>query len=106
MFQCERPPTLYPHDLPDVVRLLGIFDRLSFNGFGEMIVQADETLPVFGKVTISLFVREDHYKIFRQNGRAGTDDDFLNTTHNEPINSREELVNWAKAALKEAAATV
>ena len=79
MYQSTREPIIRADDLPEVSRLLGIYDRITFNGFGEMVAVLDQTMPVIGEVCISLFVREGHIKVYRAGSQPASDDaDYWN----------------------------
>lgn len=76
-FESERPPIIRASDLPLVTKLLNEFDEITFNGYGEMVALIKTTLPIIGKIVISLYVLENHIKVYRQ-GENPNDDDLWN----------------------------
>lgn len=65
-FRSVRAPVIHSTDLELVTELFRVYDRITFNGFGEMVAQADIKSPIFGPLVVSLFVREAHYSVYAE----------------------------------------
>jgi hypothetical protein len=101
MFTSSRTPQIDRDDLPTIQSLLVVFDRIEFNGAAEMVAKAHVVLPVFGRVVISFYARECHYKVYSDTSVYESGNDFLNVENFEPIQTRDELVKFVLGKLVE-----
>ncbi len=100
-FESKRPPVINKSDLMKVTELLCVFDRITFNDSAEMLAQFDAELGLFGKVTFSLYVRENHLKVWRISDDADLFSGYLNDLLNPdlPI-ERGDIISKVMAELK------
>jgi hypothetical protein len=64
-YESSRRPEIAADDLANVTMLLGCFDKITFNSYGELVALLTVDLPVIGPVLISLYDRESHLQVYR-----------------------------------------
>lgn len=103
-FESDRQPEILREDLAEVTRLFAVFERITFNAFGEMVATLDAEFPLFGTCIVSLFVREDHLKVYRKGEPSYGEGLFSGYLHELGDNlGRNELLAAIKTKLREAA---
>lgn len=109
IYQSSRRPEIAAHELAHVTMILGCFDFITFNGYGEIVALMVVDLPVIGKVTISLYDREDHIKVYRGDDHDNNADDvklwsgpYRDVDHNfEGKYDRDILIMHVKNVLRD-----
>jgi hypothetical protein len=102
-FQSTRPPVITQQDLPEVIKLLGTFDEVTFNDRAELIAVSRIPLYHIGEVTVSFYVREQHF-FLTSKAHEGTDkfySGYLHENFDLPRDDEDTLFLPTKEALKD-----
>jgi hypothetical protein len=102
-FQSTRPPIIRQEDLPEVVKILGTFDEVTFNDRAELVAVSRFSFVPIGEVVISFFVQEEHF-LLTSNHHEVNDryySGYLHENFNLPRDDNDTLFLPTKEALKD-----
>ena len=98
-----QPPEITQNDLPRVIKLLQVFDKITFNTDAEIVAVLTTDLPIIGKVLISLYDRGNHLQVRRDGDDTpgGIWNGYLRDLLQTDTLDRNALIKRVRGALRD-----